>query len=251
MARSFPPPTSRAKARLVLCFIRGRWCPFCVGQLEAMNLILPEIEQAGASLVAISPQTVKQSFFMRDQHKLRFPSALRRRQHGCPHSSVSIYRVPECQTERLPPRVREPAVCEWGRKLGVADPRDLHYRARWNRALRFGGRGLHGDGRNQTTSSPHLSESNCHPERDVASADESFADGAATRLRSPQHFRYTDTSCITSTASTPSPKRSRPADGPFEWVGMAKERHDIRLQRLIEDCRRAQRARALSAAHRT
>ncbi len=24
----------------------------------------------------------------------------------------------------------------------------------------------------------------------------------------------------------------------FEWVGMAKERHDIRLQRLIEDCRR-------------
>src|ERR1700740_3552673 len=25
-----------AKGRLVLLFIRGRWCPFCVGQLEAM-----------------------------------------------------------------------------------------------------------------------------------------------------------------------------------------------------------------------
>ncbi len=62
-----------AKARLVLCFIRGRWCPFCVAQMEAMNLILPEIEQTGASLAAISPQTVQQSFFMRDQHKLRFP----------------------------------------------------------------------------------------------------------------------------------------------------------------------------------
>jgi peroxiredoxin len=62
-----------ARGRLVLCFIRGRWCPFCVGQMEAMNLILPEIEQAGAALVAISPQTVKQSFFMHDQHKLRFP----------------------------------------------------------------------------------------------------------------------------------------------------------------------------------
>jgi peroxiredoxin len=58
---------------LVICFIRGRWCPFCVGQMEAMNLILPEIEQVGASLVAISPQTVKQSFFMHDHHKLRFP----------------------------------------------------------------------------------------------------------------------------------------------------------------------------------
>jgi peroxiredoxin len=62
-----------AKGPLVLCFIRGRWCPFCVGQMEAMNLVLPEIAQAGAALVAISPQTVKQAFFMRDQHKLRFP----------------------------------------------------------------------------------------------------------------------------------------------------------------------------------
>jgi peroxiredoxin len=38
-----------------------------------MNLILPELTHAGATLAAISPQTVKQSYFMRDQHKLRFP----------------------------------------------------------------------------------------------------------------------------------------------------------------------------------
>jgi peroxiredoxin len=62
-----------AKGCLVLCFIRGRWCPFCVAQMETMNLVLPEIEQAGATLAAISPQTAQQSFFMRDQHKLRFP----------------------------------------------------------------------------------------------------------------------------------------------------------------------------------
>jgi peroxiredoxin len=62
-----------AKGRLVLCFIRGRWCPFCVGQMEAMNLVRPEIKEEGATLVAISPQTVRQSFFMHDQHKLRFP----------------------------------------------------------------------------------------------------------------------------------------------------------------------------------
>ena len=60
-------------ARLVICFFRGRWCPFCVGQLEAMNRILPQIRQAGAELVAISPQTVQQSFFMADQHRLNFP----------------------------------------------------------------------------------------------------------------------------------------------------------------------------------
>jgi peroxiredoxin len=61
------------KGRLVLCFIRGRWCPFCVGQMEAMNLILPQIERASATLLAISPQTVKQSFFMHHQQKLCFP----------------------------------------------------------------------------------------------------------------------------------------------------------------------------------
>ena len=67
------PADLQIKGPLVICFFRGRWCPFCVGQLEAMNLILPQIEQAGASLVAISPQTVQQSFFMGDQHQLRFP----------------------------------------------------------------------------------------------------------------------------------------------------------------------------------
>jgi peroxiredoxin len=62
-----------ANGRLVICFIRGRWCPFCVGQMEAMNLVVPQIEQAGATLAAISPHTVKQAFFMHDQHRLRFP----------------------------------------------------------------------------------------------------------------------------------------------------------------------------------
>ena len=33
--------------RLVLCFFRGRWDPFCCGQLEAMNRVLPEIQEAG------------------------------------------------------------------------------------------------------------------------------------------------------------------------------------------------------------
>jgi peroxiredoxin len=61
------------KGRIVICFFRGRWCPFCVGQLEAMNLAVSRIQQAEASLIAISPQTVQQSFFMADQHKLNFP----------------------------------------------------------------------------------------------------------------------------------------------------------------------------------
>jgi peroxiredoxin len=62
-----------AKGGLVISFIRGRWCPFCVGQMEAMNIALAQMARSGASFVAVSPQTVKQSFFMHDQHKLCFP----------------------------------------------------------------------------------------------------------------------------------------------------------------------------------
>jgi peroxiredoxin len=62
-----------AKGRLVLLFIRGRWCPFCVGQMEAMNYVAAQVVATGASLLAISPQTEKQAYFMHDQHKLVFP----------------------------------------------------------------------------------------------------------------------------------------------------------------------------------
>ena len=84
------------RGRLVICFFRGRWCPFCVGQLEAMNQVFPSIQEAGASLVAISPQTVQQSFFMADQHRLRFPLLTDpcnrvARQFGL------VYRVPDYQ----------------------------------------------------------------------------------------------------------------------------------------------------------
>jgi peroxiredoxin len=82
--------------RLVICFFRGRWCPFCVGQLEAMNLILPQIEQAGASLVAISPQTVEQSFFMADQHRLRLP-LLSDAGNEVARQFGLVYRVPDDQ----------------------------------------------------------------------------------------------------------------------------------------------------------
>jgi peroxiredoxin len=85
-----------AKGRLVVLFIRGRWCPFCVGQMEAMSFIAAAIEAAGASLVAISPQTEKQAFFMRDQHKLAFPLLVDARNQLARQFGL-VYRVPEEQ----------------------------------------------------------------------------------------------------------------------------------------------------------
>lgn len=82
--------------RLVICFFRGRWCPFCVGQLEGMNRILPQIRDAGAELVAISPQTVQQSFFMADQHRLGFP-LLSDAGNQVARQFGLVYRVPDYQ----------------------------------------------------------------------------------------------------------------------------------------------------------
>jgi peroxiredoxin len=84
------------KGRLVICFIRGRWCPFCVGQMEAMNYVAPQIVAAGAALVAISPQTEKQAFFTRDQHALGFPLLVDARNEIARQFGL-VYRVPEEQ----------------------------------------------------------------------------------------------------------------------------------------------------------
>jgi peroxiredoxin len=86
------------KGKLVVCFFRGRWCPFCVGQLEAMNACYPRIQSLGAELVAISPQTVHQAYLMADQHRLRFP-LLSDGGNGVARQFGLVYRVPEYQQE--------------------------------------------------------------------------------------------------------------------------------------------------------
>jgi peroxiredoxin len=87
-----------ASGALVICFMRGRWCPFCVGQMEAMKAIYPQIKEAGASLVAISPQTVHHSYLMADQHKLRFP-LLSDAGSKVANAFGLAYRVPDYQQE--------------------------------------------------------------------------------------------------------------------------------------------------------
>jgi peroxiredoxin len=87
-----------SRGPLVLCFIRGRWCPFCVGQMEAMNAMVPELAQRGASLVAISPQNLHQSSLMADQHKLRF-RLLSDSGNQVSRQFGLVYQVPEYQKE--------------------------------------------------------------------------------------------------------------------------------------------------------
>ena len=58
---------------LVVNFFRGRWCPYCVTELETWRELLPQLRECGALFVAISPQTSRQNNFALQQHALTFP----------------------------------------------------------------------------------------------------------------------------------------------------------------------------------
>lgn len=58
---------------LIINFFRGRWCPYCVTELEAWRDLYGTLRERGVLMVAIGPQTEKQNDFMADQHQLPFP----------------------------------------------------------------------------------------------------------------------------------------------------------------------------------
>jgi len=60
------------KGPVVLNFYRGGWCPYCNLELNAYKNHLPEIEQLGASLVAISPETPDNSLTTAEKNDLKF-----------------------------------------------------------------------------------------------------------------------------------------------------------------------------------
>ena len=58
---------------LVINFFRGRWCPYCVTELETWRDLHADLRRRGAFFVAISPQTKRQNDFTLQQHSLPFP----------------------------------------------------------------------------------------------------------------------------------------------------------------------------------
>jgi peroxiredoxin len=58
---------------LIVKFFRGRWCPYCMTELEVWQQLYPEVRERGALLVAISPQLQRQNDFAVQHHNLKFP----------------------------------------------------------------------------------------------------------------------------------------------------------------------------------
>ncbi len=58
---------------LVVKFFRGRWCPYCITELEHWRDLHAEVRAMGAFLVAISPQSQRHNDFTLQQLRLPFP----------------------------------------------------------------------------------------------------------------------------------------------------------------------------------
>jgi peroxiredoxin len=57
---------------VIVTFYRGGWCPYCNLELRAFQNILPEIEAAGAGLVAISPEKPDDTLSTAEKNALSF-----------------------------------------------------------------------------------------------------------------------------------------------------------------------------------
>jgi peroxiredoxin len=62
----------RARGPLVVCFVRGGWCPFCAVTLSAMDVMLPRVEAAGGALLALTPDTLGYGAEIQTRLGLRF-----------------------------------------------------------------------------------------------------------------------------------------------------------------------------------
>lgn len=60
------------QGKVVLAFYRGSWCPYCNLQLSQYQQVLNQIQDLGAQLVAISPQTPDESLNMSEKNSLGF-----------------------------------------------------------------------------------------------------------------------------------------------------------------------------------
>jgi len=61
------------KGPVIISFYRGQWCPFCSLELRGLQRALGEVESAGATLVAISPNTPDVTMSTVEKLELEFP----------------------------------------------------------------------------------------------------------------------------------------------------------------------------------
>lgn len=80
--------------KLVIAFYRGGWCPYCNVELKALQNILPQIEAAGAELIAITPESPDNSLSTAEKNELTF-EVLTDKNNQLANSLHLAYQLPE------------------------------------------------------------------------------------------------------------------------------------------------------------
>jgi peroxiredoxin len=61
-----------ARGPLVLSFYRGRWCPYCSAELDALNAVSEKIRDSGATLVAVTAEAGGEAIRTKFERKFDF-----------------------------------------------------------------------------------------------------------------------------------------------------------------------------------
>ena len=109
-----------AKGPLVLSFYRGVWCPYCNMELQALEAARVDIEAAGASLIAVSPQKAANSRRSARENSLGFPIL------SDPGNAVAAafglrFELPDYLVELYKKLAQQPAGNQRRRQLDAAD----------------------------------------------------------------------------------------------------------------------------------
>lgn len=85
---------------VVLGFFRGEWCPFCKIVLDALAESLPEIEAAGARVLALTPETGGLALKLKTRHQARF-EVLADVDFGVGLAAGVVFKIPRLYRARL------------------------------------------------------------------------------------------------------------------------------------------------------
>lgn len=93
-----------ARGPVIVTWYRGGWCPYCNIALRGFHKSLPEIRAAGATLVALSPETPDNSLSTVEKNHLDF-EVLSDKGNKVAHTYGVAYKVPKTVAEQFKGRL--------------------------------------------------------------------------------------------------------------------------------------------------
>jgi hypothetical protein len=129
------------KGPVVVTFYRGGWCPYCNLELRAFQRVLPDIEAAGASLVAISPEKPDDTLSTAEKNALIF-EVLSDVGRKVGRAFPLVYDFSDELKSAYDGFGLDIPAKRRSRRMGAADFGDLCHRSRRHDHLRLHGRGL-------------------------------------------------------------------------------------------------------------